>query len=141
MRVLALDVGEKRIGVALSDPSGVLAFPLTTLPSASQSQDVGAVLRLAAERDVELILVGLPLSLSGRMGPQASLVARFAESLASQAEVPVKTVDERFSTVEAERLVRDAGGRPARQRARVDAEAASVILQSYLDSTRDTPQK
>ena len=140
MRVLALDVGEKRIGVALSDPTGLLASPLTTISSTSESRDIDAVLRLAVEHEVEEIIVGLPLSLSGRLGPQAKQVARFVGSLSKRADVEVKTLDERYSTAEAERLLRQAGVEPSRERARVDAAAAAVVLQAYLDSKRRAPQ-
>ena len=140
MRVLALDVGEKRIGVALSDPTGLLASPLTTISSTSESRDIDAVLRLAAEHEVEAIIVGLPLSLSGRLGPQARQVARFAGTLSKRADVEVKTIDERYSTAEAERLLRQSGVKPSRQRARVDAAAAAVVLQAYLDSKRRAPE-
>lgn len=134
MRVLALDVGQARIGVALSDPEGLLAFPLSTIGRTAESEDIDAVLRLVAENEVGVILVGLPLSLSGREGPQARRVAQFTKVLSARADVPVKTLDERYSTVEAERLIREAGSQPSKARSRVDAVAAAVILQSYLDS-------
>ena len=134
LRTMALDVGEKRIGVALSDPSGVLALPLTTIAGVPDGDKIDEVLRLAAENEVHEIIVGMPLSLSGRMGPQARRVTGFVEELSGRGAVPVRTVDERFSTVEAERGMRQAGVEPSRERARVDAAAAAVILQSYLDS-------
>ena len=136
MRVLSLDVGEKRIGVALSDPSGLLATPLTTVRSRGESSDVQAVLRLADEHEVGEIIVGLPLSLSGRRGEQAQRVAQFTEALAQLTTLSVRSVDERYSSVEAERLLRESGTQPSRNKARVDAAAAAVILQSYLDSKR-----
>ena len=137
---MALDVGRKRIGVALSDPSGLLAYPLTTIERSSQSVDIDSVLSLAAEHDAEEIVVGLPLSLSGEEGPQARQVARFIEGLTDRAVVGVRALDERYSTVEAERLMRQAGEQPSRDRARVDAVAATVILQAYLDSKKATPE-
>ena len=136
MRILALDVGEKRIGVALSDPSEVLASPLTTIKRVADAADVEAVLRLASEHEVGEIVAGIPLTLSGHIGPQASRVSRFVEMVSGSASVPVSTLDERYSTVEAEKLIRSAGGQPSRDRARVDAAAAAVLLQSYLDSHR-----
>ena len=136
MRVLSLDVGEKRIGVALGDPTGLLASPLTTISRTGESADVDEVLRLARQHEVSEIIVGLPLSMSGAVGPQAKLVSGFIDVLADRADVPVKSVDERLSTVEAERLLRESGVKPSRDRARVDAAAAAVILQSYLDSKR-----
>ena len=136
MRVLALDVGDKRIGIALSDPTRLLASPLTTITRRSEPEDIDSVLRLAKENTVEEIVVGLPLSLSGRAGPQARKVTGFTKRLSERAAVPVKSVDERYSTAQAERLLRQAGAKPSEDRARVDAAAAAVILQSYLDSGR-----
>lgn len=141
MRVMALDVGDKRIGVAVSDPTGLVPTPLTTIGTKSESEDIEAVLLLADEHAVEEIVVGLPLSLSGQRGPQARKVARFAESLSGRAAVPVTMLDERYSTAEAERLLREAGVQPARERARTDAAAAAVILRAYLDSRRAAAER
>ena len=137
MIVLALDVGEKRIGVAVSDPSGLLATPLTTIHRRQEAADIDEVVRLATESEAERIVVGLPLELSGRRGRQAGRVAAFVRSLADRATVPVETSDERYSTVEAERRLRESGVQPSRDKARIDAAAAVIILQSYLDSSRD----
>ena len=136
MRVLALDFGERRIGVALSDPTRMLASPLTTLSRGRDGSDVAEVLRLAAENDVGEIVIGMPVSLSGRRGPQADRVTRFAEALRRATDIPVLSADERYSTVQAERSLRESGVEPSRERSRVDAAAAAVILQSYLDSKR-----
>ena len=138
---MALDVGGKRIGVAVSDPTGLVPTPITAIGTRSESEDVDAVLLLADEHAVEEIVVGLPLSLSGQHGPQARKVTRFAESLSSRASVPVTTLDERYSTAEAERLLRESGVQPGRERARTDAAAAAVILKAYLDSRRTTPER
>ena len=139
MRVLALDVGSKRIGVAVSDPTGLIATPLTTISRSGGPEDVEEVLRLTSSHQAVEILVGLPLSLSGRMGPQAESVAQFTRELSERSPVQVKSVDERFSSVQAERLLRQSGKQPSRARALVDAAAAAVILQSYLDSQRREP--
>ena len=136
MRALALDVGDRRIGVALSDPTGLIATPLTTITRRGEAEDVDAVLALVSEHEAGEIVVGLPLSLSGHAGPQARRVSHLARSLARKAAVPVETIDERYSTVEAEKRLREAGRRPSRDRARVDAAAAAVILQAHLDSRR-----
>ncbi len=133
---MALDVGERRIGVALSDPLGLLARPLTTITRTSEQDDIEAVLRLAREHGAEEVLVGMPISLSGRRGPQARRTAQFIHSLKARSELPVKSQDERFSSVEAERLLRESGIEPSRQKALLDAAAAAVVLQSYLDSRR-----
>ena len=114
----------------------MLASPLTTLTRSCGDSDVGQVLRLAAENDVVEIVVGMPVSLSGRMGPQTGRVARFVDALRRATDIPVLTADERYSTVQAERSLRESGVEPSRDRARVDAAAAAVILQSYLDSKR-----
>ena len=136
MVTLALDVGERRIGLAVSDPSGLLAIPLTTIHRTHEAGDLDEVLRLAEEYDIGEIVVGLPLELSGRRGPQAGRVLAFARALAGRTAIPVETVDERYSTVEAERRLRDSGVQPSKDRARVDAAAAAVILESYLDAKR-----
>lgn len=135
-RILALDIGERRIGVALSDPTRLMATPLTTIQRSKGPADVEEVLRLVAGHDVSEIIVGMPLSLSGRAAAQAGRVTEFSRSLAEQADVPVKCLDERYSSVQAERLLRESGIEPSRNKARVDSAAAAVILQSYLDSKR-----
>ncbi len=136
MRAMALDVGERRIGVALSDPLGILATPFTTIQVRDDDSSIAEVLRLARENEVSEIVVGLPLSLDGRMGPQAKRSAYFARLLSERTNIPVKTADERFSSAEAERLLRQSGVRPSENKARIDAAAAAVILQSYLDAKR-----
>jgi putative Holliday junction resolvase len=138
MRVLALDVGERRVGVAISDPGGILARPLQALWRVSHEEDLAAVAALVAEHDVGLLVVGKPLSLDGTEGPQARRVAKYAEALADYLPVPVVSWDERYTTVEAEEILRQRRGEKGRRRARtngeLDAVAAAVILQSYLDS-------
>ena len=141
MKIMALDVGRSRIGVAFSDPDQTLAFPHAAIGRASEPEDVAAVLDLARENRVQEIVVGLPLSLSGEMGPQAREVTGFAKSLSARAEVPVTTLDERYSTVEAERLLREAGQQPSRNRSEVDAMAAAIILQSFLDARRSAQRR
>ena len=134
MRVLSLDVGDKRIGVAISDPSQVLARSLKVIQRSSRQDDFAAVAQLVKEYEVERVVVGYPRSLDGTVGGQAEKVERYAEGLAEALDVPVLLWDERFSTVSAERLMREAGLRGKKQRERVDAVAAAVILQDYLDS-------
>lgn len=136
MRVLALDVGERRIGIALSDPTALLASPFTTVTSRGDDSDIEEVLRIATENSAAEIVVGMPLLLSGRKGPQAVRVTAFAEALGHRTEIPIVFADERYSTVQAERSLRESGVQPSRERARVDAAAAAVILQSYLDARR-----
>lgn len=150
-RLLALDVGEVRIGVAVSDATGTLASPYTTLRASRDEQQIWqAIQRLVEETEAEGVIVGLPISLDGQIHTQGKRVQSFAERLRSHITVPLSFWDERLSTVEAERLLaernQDEEGqhqrRTGRQRARtkrrkpsqeIDALAAAVILQEYLD--------
>ena len=133
MRVIALDVGERRIGVAISDPTGMLATPHSVIRRRSKAEDFATVARLVAELEAERVVVGLPLSLDGEAGPQARRVTRYAHALAQTLDVPVELHDERYSTVTADALLAE-GGR--RRRTPIDAAAAAVILQDYLESQR-----
>ena len=132
MRVLALDLGQRRIGVALSDALGFLASPLTVLACSDRGSEVAAIEELVRKHQVEHLVVGYPRSLNGTVGPQAKLVDEFVELLQARLQVPVILWDERLSTAQAERLMHDAGQRVRRER--IDAAAAAVILQSYLDA-------
>ena len=137
MRALGLDVGERRIGVALSDELGLLAAPLTMVPVRGRGE--GALERVAAlahEREVGVVVIGLPVSLNGREGPQARAVRAFAERLAPLLDVPIEFSDERFTTAEAERLLIDRRMSREERRARIDAAAAAIMLQGYLDAKR-----
>ena len=131
-RVLGLDLGEARIGVAISDPDRRVAVPVGTIRTGAP-QDVKAVAAMVKEHGVSAIVVGLPLSLSGRPGPAAHHARKFAEALGSALAVPVIMQDERLSTVEAEGRLAAAGVRGRDRRAVVDETAATVILQAYLD--------
>jgi len=137
VRVLALDVGERRVGIAIGDPTGTVARPLQALVRGSREEDFAAITALVAEHDVGLVVVGQPLSLDGTEGPQARRVARYAEALAAMLPVPVVAWDERFTTVAAEDILRQnrrQKKRQARTRGEVDSIAAAVILQGYLAS-------
>ncbi|HEX9015389.1 MAG TPA: Holliday junction resolvase RuvX [Chloroflexota bacterium] len=137
MRALALDVGDRRIGVALSDPTGLIASPLTIIRRTSERQDHAAIASLARENGVETVVIGLPRTLRDEIGPQAQRVMRFGDRLAEAVGVPVTYWDERFSTVEAETIGGTRRGRRGSSRSPfVDDLAAAVILQSYLDSRR-----
>jgi putative Holliday junction resolvase len=135
-RVLAVDLGERRIGLALSDPSGTLASPLRTLEaSGDPERDRLAIVSAARDAEAQVIVVGLPRSLSGREGPAARRARAEASALAEAAgEIRVELHDERFTTRDAERALGAAGRRGRERRARVDAAAAAIILQSYLDA-------
>ena len=133
-RILALDIGDRCIGVALSDPSGTLASPFTTITRRDLESDISAILELARQQEAAEIIAGMPLSLSGQAGPQAKRVRYTIKALKQKSHVPIKPWDERFSTKEAERLLRESGHHPSKERALTDAAAAAVILQAYLDS-------
>ena len=137
MRVLGLDVGDRRIGLALSDPLGILASGLGALERRDLERDIQAILALVEEKQVERIVVGLPKRLDGSLGEQARKVQELASSLSEVSPVPVEYWDERLSTVAAQELLRQAGAKKA-SRGRVDAAAASVILQGYLDAKGPT---
>jgi putative Holliday junction resolvase len=135
-RVLALDVGGKRIGVALSDPVGSFAMPLLTLQAAPQAQALARIAELVAEHVVDDVVVGLPLTLSGEVGPQAKVVQAFAAELETVLGRPVRLFDERLTTTVAEQMMRDMGIKPEKRKARIDEIAAMIILQDYLDHQR-----
>jgi putative holliday junction resolvase len=135
VRALGLDLGTKRIGVAVSDRSGTIASPLTVVHRGRRrADDHRRIAELVAEEEAELVVVGMPLHLSGASGPSARSAATEAEQLATVVGVPVTTHDERFTTVTAERALREASVRGADRRAVVDKVAAAVMLQAWLDS-------
>ncbi|KHL12230.1 putative Holliday junction resolvase [Mumia flava] len=131
---IGVDVGDVRIGVSVSDPSGLLATPVETVPAGATS--VRAILAIAEDRRAVEIVVGLPRSLSGDWGPAAHKVRGYAEELARSTPLPVRLVDERMSTVTAEHALREVGRKGKKRRAVVDQAAAVVILQSALDAER-----
>ncbi len=138
MRLLALDVGDRHTGVAVSDPTATIARPLTTIHHQSRDELISAVSALVIEQGVRAVVVGRPLSLDGTIGPQARRVDRCAGALEESLDVPVILWDERFSTATADEVLRQTRKEGARRRARsngeIDAIAAAVILRSYLDS-------
>jgi len=136
MRVLGLDIGERRIGVALSDPEGIVAFALTVIERRSEDATLKQLIDLTQEHEVERIVIGLPRSLDGSLGKQAQAVQTFVESLAGRTELPVVTWDERLSTVAAERMMIEAGVKREKRKKRLDSVAAAFILQGYLDRER-----
>jgi putative Holliday junction resolvase len=138
-RILALDLGERRVGVAVSDPLGVTAQGLPTLERRNRRADLDALRRLVEAYSPALILVGNPLRLSGKAGAQAGKAAAFADSLRRKLGVRVELWDERLTTREAHRAL-DAGGATRRQRRNsVDRMAAVLLLQSYLDRALEPP--
>ncbi len=137
---MALDPGERRVGVALSDELGLLATPLVVLERRSWVDDVVRVAKLVRAHDVGEVIVGHPKTLRGEIGPQARRAERFAREIAGAVGVPVRLWDERYSTVEAEERIaanKRSRGTSSRSTPRhADAAAAAVILQGYLDSPR-----
>lgn len=137
MRILCLDIGTKRIGVAISDPLGWTAQPLTTMERRNHEHDCRTIMELCRAHDVEKILVGDPLDAEGRRGESAKQVERFTQALTRTLEqeglsIPVETWDERYSTQEAqERLIASNVSRKKRKQV-IDKMAAVVILESYL---------
>jgi len=157
MRSLGLDVGDKRTGVAISDPQGILATPLTVFTNKDEDALIDEILKLVEQYKAECVVVGLPRRLSGELGTQASKVTVFADKLSWRAkrsnlnQLDVQLWDERFSTKAAERLKTEAGGKGSKlhsrakrgarnhsfsAKAEIDAIAAAFILQGFLDSHR-----
>lgn len=138
-RILALDIGAKRIGVAVSDELGLLATPRAVILRRSTDAALDEIVRLARAEEASLVVVGLPISLDGQLHSQARTVQRFGERLRKRLEalqIPLVYADEMLSTVRAEERLRAAGVRSNRIRERIDAEAAAVILEEYLDQRR-----
>jgi len=136
-RLLGVDYGKRRIGIALSDPAEKIASPATTLNgTGTASKDARSVLEWAAEHDVAGFVVGLPVNMDGSLGPQAELSQDFANQLRRLGDLPVELWDERLSSFQADELMRAAGLRQTKRQRRRDALAAQVILQSFLDARR-----
>ena len=134
MRILGLDVGDRRIGVAISDPLGITAQQLTVLERRSRPKDVAAVTSLVEQHQAERIVVGLPLTLRGEHGPQAHKVTAFVEALRRRVTIPIQAVDERLTTAQGERALIALDVSRRKRKAVIDRVAAQLILQQYLDS-------
>lgn len=133
-RILALDLGRKRIGLALSDPLGITAQGLHTLQRTTIREDIAALEALAREHGVKLILLGNPLNMNGTEGRQARYTQDFAERLTGRTGLPVRFWDERMTSVEAGRVLRDSGISIEKRAQAVDRLAAVILLASFLDS-------
>ena len=131
-RILALDFGRARIGVAISDELQLLAHPLETIPANERA--TSRMVELVRERNVEHVVVGIPKRMNGQIGTAATEALEFVEKLRAVLPCPVVTWDERLTTVTAHRALRDAGKKTRHTRGYVDQVAAQIILQSYLDS-------
>lgn len=143
MRLLSLDVGDRRVGVAVSDDTGLIASPLTVIRRTSKVADFYKIAQLVREQRAERLVIGLPLSRDGTAGPQAQRVERYAVALTESLRVqglglPVVFWDERLSTQRAEEAMIAAGRKAKDRRERIDAAAAAVILQDYLDEQRQS---
>jgi putative Holliday junction resolvase len=134
MRALGLDIGKRRIGVAVSDPLGMIARPVETLRAVSLNVDAERVAEIARELEAEIVVIGDPLHMSGDPGAMSNRVYKFGEKLAEVSGLPVDYCDERLTTVEAHRILEDAGVPLRKVREQIDAVAAAVILQSYLNT-------
>ena len=133
-RILALDLGKKRIGLALSDPLGITAQGLPTMQRRNKRADLAALAAVIREREVTQILMGNPLHMSGTAGRQSEWVREFATALEKHAGIPVKLWDERLTTVEALRVLRESGIGIEKRAKAVDKLAAQILLESFLDS-------
>jgi putative Holliday junction resolvase len=134
MRILGLDVGTKRIGIAISDELGWTAQGIKTLHRSAGESDLGEIRNIAREYGVEKIVVGLPANMNGSLGPQAEMVLGFVQELREILDLPIITWDERLSTVEATKMFIRADLSRKKRKRKVDITAAIIILQSYLDS-------
>jgi putative Holliday junction resolvase len=136
MRVLAVDPGTKRVGVAVSDPTGTIAQALTTVPAEPRGTLVARLAQIATDQEATRIVVGLPRRLDGSYGPEAKSARELADELRKASSLPVEMVDERMTTVAAERSLVAGGMRRAKRRLTVDRVAATLLLQSHLDRKR-----
>ena len=137
-RILGLDVGARRIGIAVSDPLGITAQGISTLHRRNRRNDLSELRKLIAEYEVREVVVGNPLRMSGQAGTQAVKMADFARDLEEALELPVHLWDERLSTAEAHRLLDETGIRDSRRKQVIDKMAAVLILQSFLDAREAT---
>ena len=134
MVALALDIGEKRVGIAVSDATGTVAMPVKVMPA----QEVAALSKsfryLVEDYEPDVLVCGRPVSLSGEVGPQAARVETVAQRIAASLDIPLAFVDERLSSAEAKRILREQGLTEREMRGKVDSIAASLFLQSWLDA-------
>jgi putative Holliday junction resolvase len=141
MRVLGLDVGERRVGVAISDALGLTAQPLAVLERLGTERDAEAIRAVVERHQVEEVVVGLPLTMRGEQGIQAKKVLAFAQLLRGHLSVPVQFVDERLTTVQSERTLREMETPRRKRRQIIDRVAAQLILQHFLDARRSQSRR
>jgi putative Holliday junction resolvase len=134
MRILALDHGSKRIGVAISDETRTIAQPLEFIPAGPFASFLERLKQLIREKEADLILIGLPRNMDGSYGPAAEKVQTFVGVLANAITIPIQTWDERLTSAQANRVLIQGGARRDKRKQKVDQMAAAILLQSYLDS-------
>jgi putative Holliday junction resolvase len=136
MRILSLDHGTKRIGVAVSDELKLIAQPLEFIPTEPFEDFLVRLKQIITDKEVELVLIGMPRNMDGTYGPAAQKVREFIAVLKPQISVPVRTLDERLTSAQANRVLLQGNVRRADRKQKVDAMAAAILLQSYLDSVQ-----
>lgn len=134
MRILALDHGTRRIGVAVSDELKIIAQPLEYIPAEPFGPFLARLKEILRDKEVELILIGMPRNMDGTYGPAAQKVQEFITALKNEIAVPLQPLDERLTTVQAQRSLLQANVRRTERKEKVDKTAAAILLQSYLDS-------
>ncbi len=139
MRILALDHGTKRIGVAVSDEMKMIATPLEYIPAEPFAKFLARLREILREKEVELIIIGMPRNMDGSYGPAALKVQEFVAVLKNALTIPLKTLDERLTTVQAQRFLIQGNVRRDKRREKVDKTAAAILLQGYLDSVARLP--
>ena len=137
---MALDIGEVRVGIAISDPNERVASPVTVLPSAEVKSCAKSFMRVLEDWEPELLVSGLPYTLSGEEGPQAARIRAFAAEVSKRTGIPVEFSDERLSSTEAKRSLREKGMSEREMRGKIDMIAASIFLQSWLDARANEHQ-
>ena len=131
MAIIGLDVGDKHIGVAMA--IGTIAVPIAVIKRTEEEEDMERIAALTRDYETELIVIGLPRSMDGSIGAQAELVLEFTKSLSNHIDIPIDMCDERLTTVTADRLLQESGAKRKQRKANIDAMAAAVILQAYID--------
>ncbi len=135
-RILALDMGTKRIGIAISDPLGISAQGLEVLSRTTLKDDLAAIAKLVSEKEAGLLVVGLPRNMDGSYGPSAERIRFFVEELKNFTSVPIRFQDERLTTAQAEKILIEGHMRREKRKEVIDKQAAVLILQQYLDQHR-----
>jgi putative Holliday junction resolvase len=132
-RILGLDDGHRRIGVAVSDPLGMIAQPLETWTRFSDQQVIARIEELIESKEIQCIVLGYPLTLKGDASKSTLRVERFRKMLTSRLDLPVEIMDERLTSVQAQRIMHEMNIKPSKNRAQVDQRAAALLLQAYMD--------